>query len=599
VNALLSGTQLLVSLLFILLGLLAFRAWLIEREPSRGWLAIAVGSLGAVSLIGRVQTAISDPNATEGIGDLNVVLFLLSGFALLRFRGTFIPLRRTTNLAVIAFLFAIAAATIAARLTAPPHTQTGTPEWLQAAITIALVAAWGGCVLDPILRFAIASRNRPAVQSARLRSLSIGFALLVIILIFAVVAPALASNQAAQLVTQLVAMLSVPFIYASLSPPTWLRRAWREREADALRLAVRDLLLFSPSRQVLAERALEWAQRMVGADAAMIADSDGSPLAAHGVWPDSVKGLLKDLEREPAGRIVRLSDPGVPGSAMIIPLPLDAGTGALIVIGGPYTPYFGSDELQWLNGYATSITAALDRAILTERIAALERTKTDFLNLASHELRGPITLIRGYLDMLSTGSLGMVSKDLRRVLPALQVKADDMNNLIEQMIEAARLEEGRLELHPVDTDMRELAKKAVEVIAPLTKRDHALKVETPAQEVRATVDPERVGTILANLLSNAIKYSPHGGEIRCAVRRDGDMAIVEVTDHGVGIAPEEMEFLFTRFGRIANQETRHIGGTGLGLYLSRQLARMHGGDVTVRSTPGKGSTFSFAVPLTQ
>ena len=76
------------------------------------------------------------------------------------------------------------------------------------------------------------------------------------------------------------------------------------------------------------------------------------------------------------------------------------------------------------------------------------------------------------------------------------------------------------------------------------------------------------------------------------------MAVVEVTDHGVGIAPEEMDKLFTRFGRIANQETRHIGGTGLGLYLSRQLARMQGGDVTVRSVPGKGSTFRLAVPLT-
>ena len=283
---------------------------------------------------------------------------------------------------------------------------------------------------------------------------------------------------------------------------------------------------------------------------------------------------------------------------MILPLPLDAGTGALIVLSGPYTPYFGSDELTWLSGYATSITAALDRAILTERIAALERTKTEFLNLASHELRGPITLVRGYLDMLANGSLGAVSKELRRVLPALQIKADEMNSLIEQMIEAARLEEGRLELHPVETDLRELARRAVDVIAPLTNKEHALKVETPAQAVRATVDPERVSTILANLLSNAIKYSPRGGEIRCAVTREDGMAVVEVTDQGVGIAPEEMDKLFTRFGRIPNQETRHIGGTGLGLYLSRQLARMQGGDVTVRSIPGKGSTFRFAVPLT-
>jgi len=270
-----------------------------------------------------------------------------------------------------------------------------------------------------------------------------------------------------------------------------------------------------------------------------------------------------------------------------------------VVIGGPFTPYFGGDELQRLNGYATAITAALDRAILTERIAALERTKTEFLNLASHELRGPITLIRGYLSMLSGGSLGPVSPELNRVLPALSIKANEMNSLIEQMIEAARLEEGRLELHPVDTDLRDLAQKAVDVIQPLADANHDIKVETSSEEVRATVDPERVGTIIGNLLSNAIKYSPGGGAVRCKVVRRGEMGIVEVTDEGVGIAPEEMDTLFTRFGRITNRETRHIGGTGLGLYLSRQLARMHGGDVTVMSIPGEGSTFSFAVPLTR
>jgi len=598
VNALLSVVQLLVSLFFILLGIFALRAWLHERNPSSGWLALAVGSLGAVSLLGRVQTSLSPPLLTELIGDFDIGLILLSAYALLRFRGTFIPLRPTTHAAVVALLLVTETLSIATRLTAGPSARSGIPVWLQQVVVIELVAAWGLCVLDPIIRFAWASRNRPAVQRARLRSLSIGFALLVLVFLVAGAAPALARNPVVQLGTQLMALLSVPFIYASLSPPIWLRRSWRERESEALRLAVRDLLLFSPSRQVLAERALEWAQRLVGADAAMIADSDGSALAAHGVWPESVKGLLHDLEREPAGRIVRLTDAQQPGSAMILPLPLDAGTGALIVLSGPYTPYFGSDELTWLSGYATSITAALDRAILTERIAALERTKTEFLNLASHELRGPITLVRGYLDMLANGSLGAVSKELRRVLPALQIKADEMNSLIEQMIEAARLEEGRLELHPVETDLRELARRAVDVIAPLTNKEHALKVETPAQAVRATVDPERVSTILANLLSNAIKYSPRGGEIRCAVTREDGMAVVEVTDQGVGIAPEEMDKLFTRFGRIPNQETRHIGGTGLGLYLSRQLARMQGGDVTVRSIPGKGSTFRFAVPLT-
>jgi signal transduction histidine kinase len=596
-NALLSVTQLIVSLLFFLLGILAFRDWLRDREPSRGWLAIAIGALGVVSLAGRIQNSAGSPASLEIASDIEVAIFMASAYALLRFRGTFIPLGRRTHVAALVAIIGISLIYIASRIAAKPP--TGTPNLLEQSITVALVGIWAACVMDPIVRFLWASLDLPAVQKQRLRSMAIGFGLLVLVLLTAVASPALGRTPGVQLVTQVVVLVAVPFLYASFSPPVWLRRTWREREEEALRLAVRDLLLFSPSRQILAERALEWALRLVGADAALIADSDGSALAARGVWPERVKSLLNDIEQDPSGRIVKLADSEKPGSAIILPLPLDAGTGALVVIGGPFTPYFGGDELLRLNGYATAITAALDRSILTERIAALERTKTEFLNLASHELRGPITLIRGYLSMLSGGSLGPVSPELNRVLPALSIKADEMNSLIEQMIEAARLEEGRLELHPVDTDLRDLAQKAVDVIQPLADANHDIKVETSSEEVRATVDPERVGTIIGNLLSNAIKYSPGGGAVRCKVVRRGEMGIVEVTDEGVGIAPEEMDTLFTRFGRITNRETRHIGGTGLGLYLSRQLARMHGGDVTVMSIPGKGSTFSFAVPLTR
>jgi len=596
-NALLSVTQLIVSLLFFLLGIIAFRDWLRDREPSRGWLAIAIGALGIVSLAGRIQSGGASTASLEIVSDIEVAIFMASAYALLRFRGTFIPLGRRTHVAALVAIIGTSLIYVASRVAATPLTST--PNLLEQSITVALVGVWAACVMDPIVRFLWASRYLPAVQRQRLRSMAIGFGLLVLVLLTAVASPALGRTPGAQLVTQLVVLVALPFLYASFSPPVWLRRTWREREEEAFRLAVRDLLLFSPSRQILAERALEWALRLVGADAALIADSDGSALAAHGVWPGRVKSLLNDIEQDPNGRIVKLADSEKPGSAIILPLPLDAGTGALVVIGGPFTPYFGGDELQRLNGYATAITAALDRAILTERIAALERTKTEFLNLASHELRGPITLIRGYLSMLSGGSLGPVSPELNRVLPALSIKANEMNSLIEQMIEAARLEEGRLELHPVDTDLRDLAQKAVDVIQPLADANHDIKVETSSEEVRATVDPERVGTIIGNLLSNAIKYSPSGGAVRCKVVRRGEMGIVEVTDEGVGIAPEEMDTLFTRFGRITNRETRHIGGTGLGLYLSRQLARMHGGDVTVMSIPGEGSTFSFAVPLTR
>ena len=235
--------------------------------------------------------------------------------------------------------------------------------------------------------------------------------------------------------------------------------------------------------------------------------------------------------------------------------------------------------------------------MLTERLAALERTKTEFLNLASHELRGPITIIRGYLAMVESGALGRVPIQFRTILPVLLAKTDEMNQLIEQMIEAARLEEGRLDLSPAPADLGEIAGKAIEMIRPLAGASHPLKLKRPKESVPVEVDVDRIVTIVNNLITNAIKYSPNGGQVTVSVFRDDDSGVLAVEDHGVGIAADQIDRLFTRFGRIVTPDTRHIQGTGLGLYLSRELARLHGGDLTARSEPGRGSTFVLRVPV--
>ena len=117
------------------------------------------------------------------------------------------------------------------------------------------------------------------------------------------------------------------------------------------------------------------------------------------------------------------------------------------------------------------------------------------------------------------------------------------------------------------------------------------------RRVRVRVDPDRTRTIIGNLLSNAIKYSPHGGEVKCQVRSRGGVARVAVTDKGLGIAHEDLATLFTRFGRVITPQTEHLKGTGLGLFLARQLARLQGGDITVASVEGKGSTFTLQLPV--
>ena len=113
------------------------------------------------------------------------------------------------------------------------------------------------------------------------------------------------------------------------------------------------------------------------------------------------------------------------------------------------------------------------------------------------------------------------------------------------------------------------------------------------------VDSERIQTIVTNLVDNAVKYSPNGGEVACLVTLRGGLARVAVKDGGVGIAKADLNLLFTRFGRVPNPATNHLPGTGLGLYLGRQLARLHGGDITVDSVPGEGSTFTLHLPVAE
>jgi PAS domain S-box-containing protein len=232
------------------------------------------------------------------------------------------------------------------------------------------------------------------------------------------------------------------------------------------------------------------------------------------------------------------------------------------------------------------------------RMSELETAKSEFLRLASHELRVPLTVIRGYTTMLAQGVLGELPMDARRALAIVLAKSDEANAIVDQLLETARLEEDRLTLRRERTDLRGLVGATAERLRPLLSERHHLAVEVPDVPVFVDIDPERLRTVVGNLLDNALKYSPAGGLIRCTVRDDAEsgQVAVDVTDQGIGIGADEMPRLFTRFGRLVNAENSHIPGTGLGLYLSRELVRRHGGELTATSEPGLGTSFHLLLP---
>jgi signal transduction histidine kinase len=165
------------------------------------------------------------------------------------------------------------------------------------------------------------------------------------------------------------------------------------------------------------------------------------------------------------------------------------------------------------------------------------------------------------------------------------------------MLETARLETGNLELSRGDVDLREVVETAVEQVRPVVTERHQLEIDLPGKPVVVRGDTARLRRIAVNLLDNAVKYSPDGGAVRLAVDVSDRHAEVSVRDCGIGIAADAQARMFQRFGRIVTPRTSSIPGTGLGLYLCRELARAHGGDITVESREGEGSTFTLTLPL--
>ncbi|MDQ6791852.1 MAG: HAMP domain-containing histidine kinase [Candidatus Dormibacteraeota bacterium] len=248
----------------------------------------------------------------------------------------------------------------------------------------------------------------------------------------------------------------------------------------------------------------------------------------------------------------------------------------------------------WRLVQQNSVVARLRRQ--HQRVAELEEMKSAYLRLASHELRTPIGVARGYVDLAQSGELGTLPQPAREALEQVGASLRDADAILTEMVEIARMQEGRRLLRVDKLDLRETVREAYQRVAPLTTSHHLL-ISQPESPLWIEGDRLRLRSAVRNLLENAIKYSPEGGEIRCTLNEVGGMASVTVSDRGLGIPPSQVEKLFQRFERASQAAPGGIPGTGLGLHLAREIARAHEGDLTVSSHRDLGTTFVLSLPL--
>ena len=393
----------------------------------------------------------------------------------------------------------------------------------------------------------------------------------------------------------------------SASPPAPLVPvAARVSELEAMQ-STTAILLAQPDPHDAAVTVARVAGELLGARrAALWWSQEGRPVSgAH--WPPSQLSSLDAAgdaaPPEPSAWLVQRSALASNGTLMMPLLADGERVGVVTLERASSWPFERADvgradRLAAIAGPVLRTARRLhDQEHLITHLRELDHVKTEFLALASHELRTPITVLTGYLSLLEDGAFGVLPAESREIMPAINARLAEMEALINGMLETARVDDGRLRLEIDSWDLREIVDEAVRRSEVFAHPSQAIGLRCPDAPVPVLVDRERVLTVVANIVHNAIKYSPGHSDVHCTVSADGATASVSICDHGLGIAAEDMDTLFTRFGRIRRDPAvRDIAGTGLGLYLSRELARAHGGDILVESSPGEGSTFTVVLP---
>jgi signal transduction histidine kinase len=225
----------------------------------------------------------------------------------------------------------------------------------------------------------------------------------------------------------------------------------------------------------------------------------------------------------------------------------------------------------------------------------LERARSDFVATASHELRTPLAAVYGAVRTLRRDDRPVDPELDAQLLTMIETEAERLRDIIEQILVSADIDRDAIRLTTEECDLRELCESALASAAMRSPETFAFELEAP-RDIVVHCDPSRLRQVLVNLLDNAVKYSPGGGTISVVVRPQHGTVLIEVTDPGIGVPPEVRELIFEKFFRVDPEMQRGVGGSGLGLYISRELVERMGGGLRVRPRPGAGSTFVIDLP---
>jgi signal transduction histidine kinase len=578
--------QVVNAVAFGVLAIVVLRLWRRQADAPSAWLAATFGTLAAVIVVGLFLP--EEPTGTAGQIAVKalVVLIVLYPYFLYRFMAAFgAPPTGVDRAALAITVGAVVATLVAPRFPGPDDPRS---VWFE-LYALAIVAQWaflGGIVAVRLWR---AGTGQPTVTRRRMRMLAVG----ALALVLAILPGALPSgNQpgVVQSITRLLPVVAALFFLIGFVPPAWLRTVWRRRETGALRDAEVELMGVVTAAEV-ADALLPHVARIFGSPGAMLLGSNGRPKATYGLTD------MEALELAAPVRTVEGAEPVMlEGQPTLLVLPLRDGW--LVVPASPFTPFFGTEEINLLRGLGIFTDIAMQRAELfeseREARAAIEETNAELETLVygvSHDLKSPIITLLGYLEYLKADHADALNDEGRYFLERMGASATYMQALIQDLLELSRI--GRVQTDASDVDLTTL----VAEISEAARESHPALVVMADALPTVHMNPVRARQLFTNLIENGAR---HGGRpdicVRVKAQPDGDGGTeISVADDGVGIPEAYRERVFGIFERLEARDAA-TSGTGMGLAICRKIVEQVRGQIRVAAS-AVGTDVRLTLPL--
>ena len=563
---------------FLGLGLLAIRIWFQRRDKASAWLLATFGVLAVVVVAGRVL-----PETPQAPGAIIAAKFLIAvlvlfPYCLYRFVRLFVK-RPHRSIYVVANT--LTAGLIAFTFFLPKFPKPGDPRppILQAWILL-LLAQWVFLSAVVGIRLWRAGKGQATVARRRMRTMSVGAVAFAVLLVVSGTRTTPAEHNAFQIVTQVFGIVIAPFFILGFATPQWVVALWRRKDEQALRLAEIELVKATSPDQVAAG-LLPQATRMIGANASLLYDFESGIIGSYGLDVASEKNLgLQARRREKSDQVVTDKE------AIWVPFQ----SGWLIFLTSAYTPFFGKDEANTLQALGVLTDLALAKAELFERERLQKEAMQDFIAIASHDLRTPITIIEGFTTTLLARWQTVPDPDKMKYVSTIDRQVVHLKRLVEDLLTVSKIEGGGIDPQIETIDLHEEIHRLIADLGDaLPSVD--MNVE-PGLQLNA--DPDHLHRMLTNYLRNSARYG--APPISIDAQRVNGFVEIRVADQGTGVPEEFVPRLFGKFERAHSKTSSGKQGTGLGLSIVRGLARASGGDAWYEPNEPVGAIFGLRLP---